>query len=407
MQSTTTVPRRVALASVAWVRYPVLAFIASILILFAAGNLSYVVMTENVDRHVQHIIPQRPALDMWARWDSFWYLRIVHNGYFYRDGKQSSVAFFPLYPLLISTVSPLLNNNTLIAGLLISNSAFLAALLVLYKLTEEEFDAQIAQRAVLLASIFPTAIFFRVLYTESLFILLALCIFYCARKGRLTDDWRWWVAAGAFGALISSTRMTGITLAAPIALEWMRAHGWTLRTTLQIETWRTLWQAVRRNPLIIAVLAMVPLGLLAYMGYQWYQFGDPLVFLRTQATWHQKLVGPFQAIHTTWHSILTGWHYHWYHWLNLAAFFSAFGIGAAAWRRLGTSYGVFCFATIMIPIMSTTGSMSRFVVVLFPMFMILAWWLHKRPKLERLLVGGFTVGMAVLMMLFARWYFIA
>jgi hypothetical protein len=46
-------------------------------------------------------------LDMWARWDSGWYLDIALNGYALRgpiETTQSNVAFFPLYPLLIRTL---------------------------------------------------------------------------------------------------------------------------------------------------------------------------------------------------------------------------------------------------------------------------------------------------------------
>ena len=42
-----------------------------------------------------------PFVNMWARWDSGWYLDIAEHGYSFVPGKQSNVAFFPLYPDLI------------------------------------------------------------------------------------------------------------------------------------------------------------------------------------------------------------------------------------------------------------------------------------------------------------------
>src|SRR5207253_7773676 len=42
-----------------------------------------------------------PLVNMWSRWDTGWYLEIAKSGYSYRPGYPSSVAFFPLYPLLI------------------------------------------------------------------------------------------------------------------------------------------------------------------------------------------------------------------------------------------------------------------------------------------------------------------
>ena len=39
------------------------------------------------------------AIDVWARWDSDWFLRIAENGY---SWPSSTPAFFPLYPFLVA-----------------------------------------------------------------------------------------------------------------------------------------------------------------------------------------------------------------------------------------------------------------------------------------------------------------
>ena len=53
--------------------------------------------------------PRSPALgaavDVWARWDSDWYLRIAEGGYAW---PSSTPAFFPLYPLLVGGVGVLI-----------------------------------------------------------------------------------------------------------------------------------------------------------------------------------------------------------------------------------------------------------------------------------------------------------
>ncbi|MGI8777095.1 MAG: mannosyltransferase family protein [Acidimicrobiales bacterium] len=46
-----------------------------------------------------HHVPGRPWFEAWVHWDSEWYLQIANHGYSYKPGRQSSVAFFPLYPL--------------------------------------------------------------------------------------------------------------------------------------------------------------------------------------------------------------------------------------------------------------------------------------------------------------------
>src|SRR5947209_18887825 len=45
-----------------------------------------------------------PLVDMWVRWDAGWYREIVRHGYRYYPGVQSSVAFFPAYPLAIAAL---------------------------------------------------------------------------------------------------------------------------------------------------------------------------------------------------------------------------------------------------------------------------------------------------------------
>jgi Gpi18-like mannosyltransferase len=121
-------------------------------------------------------------LDLFIRWDSNWYLGIASEGYFYTPGEQSSIAFFPLYPLLIKLFSLTLLNPKIV-GLLISNIAFLAGAIYLFKLVMlETKDRELASKTVWYLFIFPVSFFFSLVYTEGLFLLLAASSFYYARK---------------------------------------------------------------------------------------------------------------------------------------------------------------------------------------------------------------------------------
>ncbi len=46
-----------------------------------------------------------PLVEMWMRWDANWYREIVRHGYRYYPGVQSSVAYFPAYPLAVAAVA--------------------------------------------------------------------------------------------------------------------------------------------------------------------------------------------------------------------------------------------------------------------------------------------------------------
>ena len=139
----------------------------------------------------------------WERFDGLWFLRIATKGYVSGDG---SAAFFPMYPLAIRAVSFLVGGHPLAASLIVSNLAFLGALIVLYFLTSSELSKSAARKAVLYLSVFPTSFFFLAPYSESLFLLLSVGSFWAARR-------RKWPLAGALGALAAATRSLGILIA--------------------------------------------------------------------------------------------------------------------------------------------------------------------------------------------------
>jgi Mannosyltransferase (PIG-V) len=223
-------------------------------------------------RQGHHFSPEHGVLlDVWGRWDAEHYLSIAAQGYHGND-----VAFFPLYPFAIHVLGALVGDH-LIAGLLISNLAFFAALGYLYALAKLEFGEHAAAfHAIFYIAIFPTAIFFSAVYTESLFLLLTVASVYYARRGN-------YITAGVFGALASMTRVEGVLTALPLAYEVWR--GWVERrgTTLA------------RG---IVGLALVPAGLFAYMFYLYALQGDPMAFSHVQATWNRYLAPPWTSVIT-------------------------------------------------------------------------------------------------------------
>ena len=127
----------------------------------------------------------------------------------------------------------------LIAAYLISLAAFLAALVLLYRLVALELGRERAEPAVLLLAVFPASLFFGAPYSESLFLLASVGAFYAARTGH----WAW---AGAAAGAAAATRSAGILLLLPLALFW--------------------WRQARseRDPVDLAWLALAPLALAAY-----------------------------------------------------------------------------------------------------------------------------------------------
>lgn len=320
-------------------------------------------------------------IDIWARWDSKYYLSIAVEGYHYVANTQSSVAFFPLYPLLMRLLSLGTQNRPLLAvvGWLISNTAALLALALLYRLVLLDWDAAVARRTVWLLITFPLSFYFSVVYSESLFLLLTVTAFYCVRRDG-------WLAGGLLGGLSAATRSIGVFLILPLLVEWLQQPNRRWRSALP--------------------LLLIPCGLLAYMVYLQVTFGDPLLFLKAQAVWNravspaglmENLSGIAQAPGTTLREMVG----------DLPFALLGLVLLISVWRRQRLSYRLFAFSAFSIPLATLNlMSLARFLVVIFPFFIAMALWLA-RPWWFRLAVAAFAIAQMALFAAWSLWYWIA
>ncbi len=146
------------------VREVLLDFVATRVAIIVIAELAAAIVGQRPGSHVEE--SSHALLAVWGRWDAVHYLNIATVGYHGTD-----MAFFPLFPLLIRIFGSLAGNH-LIAGLVISNACFFFGLLFLYKLLEREYDRSTARRAIFYVSIFPSAVFFSAVYTESLLLMV-------------------------------------------------------------------------------------------------------------------------------------------------------------------------------------------------------------------------------------------
>ena len=162
-----------------------------------------------------------PCFLAWYRFDAMAYAGVAYSGYSFTP----QVAFFPLWPLLIHFGGLLLGGHIpvsyYVAGLLLANICFYFALVLLYFLLSEDFEASIAKKALFYLAFYPYALFFFVGYTESFFLLLTVAIFLLLRRGQALD---WWFAGG-MGFLAALTRSTGVLLTIPYLIMYVR-HFW-------------------------------------------------------------------------------------------------------------------------------------------------------------------------------------
>ena len=149
----------------------------------------------------------------WFRWDSEWYLRIAVEGY--QPGGSS--AFAPLYPALICLLGMLLGGNDLLAAFIISNLATVICCILLYQETSNRLDGLSAERTVLFMLAFPTAFFLMCAYSESLFLLFVLLVW----RFLLRHKWLW---ALIFSVLAILTRFQGAGIIIPLVYYWYKSN---------------------------------------------------------------------------------------------------------------------------------------------------------------------------------------
>jgi hypothetical protein len=170
---------------------------------------------------------------------------------------------YPLFPWLMGLVT-LISRSYLAAGLIISGIASIVAAILLRRLVQLDYPANVAMRSVWFFLIFPTAYFLHVGYSESLFLALALACLLSARVER------WWLA-GALGACCWMTRGVGAVLVPTLAVEATQQY-WVRRC------WNRQWLWI----------AFVPAGFVVYLLINWHVNGNPFAFVQTRKVWFEQ-----------------------------------------------------------------------------------------------------------------------
>lgn len=151
-------------------------------------------------------------------WDAEHYFRLASNGYIPEDGI---CAFYPLYPMLIRIFSVFTGGNYFWTGLILSNLFSLIAFYQFYMLVRERYGESAARWALAFLLIFPGAIFFQLIYTESLFLMLVVIFF----RRLFKNDF---FGAGLCALFLPMTRAIGIFVILPLFL-WLWDNKRSLR----------------------------------------------------------------------------------------------------------------------------------------------------------------------------------
>jgi Gpi18-like mannosyltransferase len=314
--------------------------------------------------------------ELFSHWDGAWYRQIAIAGYDYaNDGKYHTIAFFPLFPFLIRLLM-ILGLPANVAGTLVSNLAFLGAMLVLYRWTQKRYGLSEARWATAVLAWCPYSLYGTVIYTEGLFLLFTTAALRDFANHQHTR-------AALWGALATATRSTGIALL-PAFL---------------IVAWKD-----KRPPIAYVAALAVSGGLILFSLCCAIRFADPLAFIHVQRAWTWQ--------HPTWTNVfalaLQG---NKENWMRILMFF---GGGYLLWHLraklplVALAYG-FC-ALVLIQSTGALSSVSRYVYGIVPISLGLGLLFASHPRWGY--VGYVTMGLFAIVLVnfaikFAWWYWVA
>lgn len=325
----------------------------------------------------------------WQQWDWAFYVRIAQHGYFSgppgaggAPTDDNREAFLPGLPLLLRAVHAVLIPDWTAAGLAVSFVAGGVAVLALARIARlETWEARedgapalrpgshggtpddAGRHAVFYLLLSPCAIFLAAGYTEAVFLALALPCWLAARRGR-------WGAAAALGCAAATVRVSGLFLAAALAVRFLTA-GRAVRGSW----WRAGWLVVPALPAA------------AYSWFLHAHTGDWMAWKHAQERgWARQFHSPWQAWSHTWTAAFSHTQTTPYALLfqfELAAMAVGLALlGLLLWRRrwaeavylaltlwaLGTSYWYM--------------SIPRASLLWWPLWTVAAGWTLRRPWLR-------------------------
>ena len=358
-----------------------------------------------------------------GNFDGVHYLGIAKEGY----AAQFTQAFFPFYPLLIKMISYLTLGNLFVSAVLISNTAFLAGLLVFYKLLKIYFSGKVSFWSIVFLLSFPTSFFFGSVYTEGLFFFLTVGTFYLAEKNKL-------FLSALTGTAASATRLIGIFLTTAFIIASRKPqsirlgmnaksdyiltrngsflHASKLKKTIPRTFSPRKFIKSGKNAQELLYASAVPLGLVAYMTYLGIKFQDPLYFLTSQSAFGQdrstqsivllpQVIFRYLKILAT-----TGGLTFASALFDLICTALAIGLLIYAIKKVKTPWLIFSFVSIILPTLTgTLASMPRYVLVAFPIFIVLA--AIKSTIIKLSIIAAFIIIGAISLALFSQGYWVA
>lgn len=325
----------------------------------------------------------------WVRWDANNYIRIATLGYdgYYENGMATTLVFFPLYSWIMKFFHIFISSIAA-CGLIVSSLCYGLGCVFLYALVSIDYGKSVGKRAVILISVFPFSFFFGAIMPESVFFFTGCACMYFTRRRRF-------VISGIFGALASLSRMQGLLLTVFFVTEWVNAY--KPFALIRKKDFSNLFKSIftKLTPVLI-----MPVGTLIYLYQNYKVTGDAFKFLEYQETvWGQHAQYFGVTVADNFNNILNEFlagSSTMCIWLpQFVLFFLCCATLIYGIRSHKSGYILFL---VLYLVMNYTPSLllsgGRYMTVAFPMFIILADFFEKHPKMWDgvIIVSGILFG---------------
>jgi hypothetical protein len=329
-----------------------------------------------------------------SQWDGLWYRELADHGYpSHVVHIQSTLGFFPLYPMLVWAVShafvvPIAHwqiLSTTVAGVVVAGVGGAIATVLVERLAAGWWGEQAARRAVWIFCLFPGSVVFSMVYAEGIMLPLAAGCLLALQRRR-------WLLAGVLAGLATAAEPQALVLVVVCAVSAgieLRRHGLAARRALLAP-------------------ALAPVGAAAFAIYLWAWTGTPFASLIAQRDgWSERTdalalvhlaeqVGDQISLRHFNHPTID---------LNLVI-----GLGGAIvligllvlvarnWREMSVEAIVYTLGIAWLGMTSEyVPPMPRLLITAFPAIMVLARYLRGRAFTVLLIVNGVAlVGLSAL-----------
>jgi len=324
-----------------------LIFVLIYIVLFSVGDSKYYTLTRTL-----------------TQWDGQHYLSIARDGYeifpcpYNRNYICGNIGWFPLYPLagrVIAQLTKVTGLDIQAAMLITSWLAFWLALLVMYRLIEDRLGRKAALVSLTAMLLFPSSFYFLTGFPYSIFLLLAVLVFYLLEKERYS-------AIALPAGFLAVTYPSGIVISLPILY-------------ILVSKWTRL--DLRKKISLLGALLAIGLALFLYACYYWWKFDDFFLYQRFQAQsyYAHQVTLPLLPI------IRSFLNLKWNDPVFVILLFTIILVVLLYSRKIPASWQLFMFGILLFtPSLGTTTCYYRHIVIAFPFFAMIGVSVNSRYR---------------------------